>query len=339
MKHLFPTLVALALAALPGESRAEFSGAYAIPGIPGGQYATSNSIPVGNWTLSSSVPTAVAELTRAPSNPALNAGGFVLSNPANGTASFSITVPSGSIECLGSLSIAVNIRGTGAVWIEDGQGPWILADTPGLHVIPDLSPVLTPGAKLAFHVMGSEVLALQVVAAPVLDGQPRVAAQAATRVSDTSVRLSADVMNWSVPTVVWFEWGQGDFSQRATAVVDYSTECGLACSSLLTGLLPGTAYQFRVGVSNAVAQVWGETQFFTTAGQPGTTVVGRPVSGAVRLEFTGSPGGLYNVSGSTNLVDWVMVGPAVEVAPGRYQYTDATAPTPAGRCYYRVSSP
>ena len=58
----------------------------------------------------------------------------------------------------------------------------------------------------------------------------------------------------------------------------------------------------------------------------------------VQVNFSGGTNASYSVWASTNLVDWVWDGAATEIAPGQYQFTDASATNYAHR-FYRASAP
>ena len=56
------------------------------------------------------------------------------------------------------------------------------------------------------------------------------------------------------------------------------------------------------------------------------------------LNFSGSPNATYSVWSSTNLFNWVDLGPATEGQPGLYQFVD-TAVTNSPLQFYRLSAP
>ena len=56
------------------------------------------------------------------------------------------------------------------------------------------------------------------------------------------------------------------------------------------------------------------------------------------FEFTGQPGGNYTVLGSTNLVDWEVIGAATEVASGQFEFTAEEEPNRAAY-FYEVRCP
>lgn len=66
--------------------------------------------------------------------------------------------------------------------------------------------------------------------------------------------------------------------------------------------------------------------------------LGVTLTGAFNLSFPGFSNATYSVWGSTNLVNWALLGPAAQLVPGEFQFTDAGASNQPAR-YYRLSSP
>ncbi|PWU11113.1 MAG: hypothetical protein C5B50_24000 [Verrucomicrobia bacterium] len=65
--------------------------------------------------------------------------------------------------------------------------------------------------------------------------------------------------------------------------------------------------------------------------------------GSFQLGFTNASGAPFSVLGSTDLSifssNWPVLGPAIEVTPGQFQFTDPQAGAHAAANYYRVRSP
>jgi hypothetical protein len=65
-------------------------------------------------------------------------------------------------------------------------------------------------------------------------------------------------------------------------------------------------------------------------------------NGAFQFGFTNTPGATCTVLGSTNaalpLANWYVLGTAMEISPGQYQFTDLQAPS-RSQCFYRIRSP
>jgi hypothetical protein len=60
--------------------------------------------------------------------------------------------------------------------------------------------------------------------------------------------------------------------------------------------------------------------------------------GQFRLLFGGQSGAAYTVLGSTNLIDWTVIGVATETAPGVFEFTDAEPPNQEAS-FYRLRRP
>jgi hypothetical protein len=61
-------------------------------------------------------------------------------------------------------------------------------------------------------------------------------------------------------------------------------------------------------------------------------------NGAFNLRFVGGPYWTYRIWASTNLVNWELLGPALETAPGQFKFLDQSA-TNFSRRFYRAGSP
>ena len=61
-------------------------------------------------------------------------------------------------------------------------------------------------------------------------------------------------------------------------------------------------------------------------------------NGHFRLRFDSAPGTTYSVLVSTNLSDWNPLGPAAELTPGHFEFTDTDAPGRPTR-FYQLRTP
>jgi N-acetylneuraminic acid mutarotase len=65
-------------------------------------------------------------------------------------------------------------------------------------------------------------------------------------------------------------------------------------------------------------------------------------NGAFQLAFTNSPGALFGILATTNLllplIDWTVLGGVTEISPGQFRFIDRQA-TNNAQCFYRVFSP
>jgi hypothetical protein len=339
MKTSCFTLLVLTLFAQAASLRAEFTGYYAIP-MNGSSplFTTTSSIPVGNWTLSASQPGTVAELYRAPAVPTLEAVAISLTSMGGAPVSLSITVPShGPLECLFSFQWTANVKPGGALWLIDGDGLQLLADSSG-PVAGNTVLQLIPGEPLALIVSGGPWTTVQVQAITPLPAPANVEAFPATALAAASATLNGRVFYWELPTRMWFEWGSASFTKESEATVTYATACGADVLAPLVGLQPDTTYQFRVAASNEAGLVRSAPIAFTTARVPVIAGFGIAASGARQLDYQGTGGAAYTVWGSASLTNWQSLGSAVEVSSGHFRFIDAVVPPPA-RQFYRVSSP
>jgi hypothetical protein len=73
------------------------------------------------------------------------------------------------------------------------------------------------------------------------------------------------------------------------------------------------------------------------------TSVAALADGSLQLAFTNVSGAPYTILGSTDvslaLSDWQVLGPAVEILPGQFQFTDPQAVNYGDKHFYRVRSP
>lgn len=101
-------------------------------------------------------------------------------------------------------------------------------------------------------------------------GVPSILAQSATGITQTEARLTASISPNLISTAYHFEWGPkgsyGGASAESTPVgADLSSH---PAETRVTGLTPGTTYQFRVVATNALGSTAGSAVLFTTAPAP-----------------------------------------------------------------------
>jgi predicted nucleotidyltransferase len=102
-----------------------------------------------------------------------------------------------------------------------------------------------------------------------------------------------------------------------------------------TGLMPAT-YQATLevvsGSAHAVATVL--VRLTVLAAEPAqiNSIALQP-NGSVLLAFTGTSGYTQTVFASTNLEDWTAIGPATQISPGQFQFTDPGATNFTQRFY------
>jgi alpha-tubulin suppressor-like RCC1 family protein len=98
----------------------------------------------------------------------------------------------------------------------------------------------------------------------------------ASNITSTSAWLNAILATNALPAGVFFEWGNTTNYGSQTAVQILNTNAPALITNILTGLTPGTTYQFRVVLTNATGSYPGGNVSFTTADVPQITL--QPVS-------------------------------------------------------------
>ena len=84
----------------------------------------------------------------------------------------------------------------------------------------------------------------------------------------------------------------------------------------------------------------GQDMTFQTTPLPRPAISGytRLPNGQFRLQFTAPTGSSYSVLVSTNLSEWIPLGPATEATRGQFEFTDTDAPGHSQR-FYQLRSP
>lgn len=191
--------------------------------------------------------------------------------------------------------------------------------------------VQTIDANFAGSPFGNEQIA-------VIKGVPVAATLSPTNVTGSAARLSGTVIANGSPTVAYFEWGAttnlDQQTETAALRADFATN---QISTVLTNLAPGNAYSFRMVASNALGIAYGQSRQVQTVSPPRLTAT-RVSGNVLQINFAGSPGASYGIYASTNLINWILVGPASGVGSNLFQFVDSLSGNEAAR-FYRVSSP
>ena len=181
----------------------------------------------------------------------------------------------------------------------------------------------------------------------------------------SGVIANADLWGSPEPVMRWYVLDSNDVPTviihgTADATIDYQNSVDLYNGLVSAGAtvelnpLPGLGHtptsansQIIPWVANFFAQEW--TKKLASVVTPPPAVTPPHLSGAVMLtnggfqfSFTNVASANFTVLGTTNvslpLSNWTPLGPATEIAPGQYQFTDAGSTSNAAR-YYRVRSP
>ncbi|HXJ60568.1 MAG TPA: hypothetical protein VNU68_28310, partial [Verrucomicrobiae bacterium] len=107
------------------------------------------------------------------------------------------------------------------------------------------------------------------------------------------------------------------------------------------GLLSNTNYHYRVVATNYGGIAVGADVLFQTAAPvppPRISAYELLPNRQFRLRFDYAPGTSFSVLVSPNLSGWTALGPAVELTPGHFEFTDGDAPNHPQR-FYQLRSP
>jgi alpha-tubulin suppressor-like RCC1 family protein len=133
-------------------------------------------------------------------------------------------------------------------------------------------------------------------------------------------------------------WGDGGFGQLPVPADITSNSLAVSTIGTIVPNAPGT-YDISYSVTSADGSTATTNRLVLVTNAPPSfpLVVGGLVSNdTFRLVFTNSACGTFAVLGTTNIaaIDWPVLGPAVEVGPGQYEFTDSSAGGP--QRFYRV---
>lgn len=170
-----------------------------------------------------------------------------------------------------------------------------------------------------------------------LAGPPTVVTLPATSIASTSTVLNASLAPNTLTSRFFFEWGATTNYGNATPsrlIAGALTNLTQPRTEVLAGLSPGLTYHYRAVGSNAQGKVFGQNQSFTISTNPPVLASQvRCPDGSLLVPFTGTAGRLYMVQGSSNLNQWVDLGPARDLGGGAFDYLHNPGPLPPHRFY------
>ncbi len=171
-------------------------------------------------------------------------------------------------------------------------------------------------------------------------GPPTVTTLPATEVTSTSAVLNGTVNPNGGAATAWFEWGTNTSYGQTTPIIGVgSGDTALPVNAQISGLSPGVAYHFRLGASSNLGTNHGSDRVFQWSNtRPTLGTVSRLPDGTIRLQFTGTPGQLYVIDASIDLVAWTAIGTATDQGNGSFTFEDDEAAGLAMR-FYRLRSP
>jgi hypothetical protein len=246
----------------------------------------------------------------------------------------------------GSGGMTADATGNGNTGTLSNSPAWLPAGVPSAvsNAISGLLPGTLYHAQLvAFNATGISVGADITFTTPTA---PAALTQAATAVTSSNADLNASINPGGAATAYYFQYGldtnYGAFTLTNTLVAGTNP---VSVNSTISGLLPGTLYHFQVVAANSAGLADGNDLTFTTLIPAIPPTLQQPVmlsNGAFQFAFTNYPGANFSVLVSADLSlpfsNWTVLGPAQEVSPGQFQFTDLNA-TNYLRRFYGVRSP
>ncbi|KAB2655446.1 MAG: hypothetical protein DVB32_08735 [Verrucomicrobia bacterium] len=173
---------------------------------------------------------------------------------------------------------------------------------------------------------------------------PAVAVEPSAQITPVSAKLLATVNPNSGDTTTHFEYGTS--AQYGSVTSDSNVASGISpvsTSAVLSGLLPGTSYHFRVVAMNSLGTTYGADSTFVTAPLPRPTLGLMSYNiGGFHFSFTSLAGLSFSALATSDptlpLNQWQNLGHPVETSAGHYQFTDAAALNGAQQ-FYILSQP
>ncbi len=175
---------------------------------------------------------------------------------------------------------------------------------------------------------------------------PTVQTVAATGITSSNAILNAIINPGAGATSYYFEYGlntnYGSFTVTNSLVPGTNS---VSANATIASLSQGSRYHFRAVAANAAGRINGIGLTFTTAALANPPTLEQAVilaNGAFQFGFTNHPGVTFTVIGATDLSlelsNWTVLGPAQEVSPGQFQFSDSQSTNHPQR-FYRVKSP
>jgi len=176
--------------------------------------------------------------------------------------------------------------------------------------------------------------------------EPTVTTLAASAITLSNATLNATIDPGGDAITNYFEYGlttnYGSFSVTNTLAAGTNP---ISANATITGLSPGSLYHFRAVAANATSLINGVDLTFTTDALANLPTLEQAVilsNGAFQFGFTNYPGLTFTILGATDpsleRSNWMVLGPAQEVSPGRFQFTDPQATNFTQR-FYRLRAP
>jgi hypothetical protein len=173
----------------------------------------------------------------------------------------------------------------------------------------------------------------------IITGPPIVWTLPPTNVSTTSATMRSTITPGVAAAAAWFQWGTTtNFGNVTEAVLLPPDFASLSVATPITGLSSDSAYYYCAVATNALGITFGQMQILRTVFPPTVIPVPGYSTNLYQIQFLGAQGATYSVSSSTNLIDWIILGPATSIGSNLFRFTDPASSNFRAR-FYRVSSP
>ena len=193
---------------------------------------------------------------------------------------------------------------------------------------------------VVMNAANSSGLASPIVALTVITAAPPAALTGvAGNISDSGAMPSGSVDPKGSTTMAHFEYGLTASYGMTTPVVNAGNGTNsIPFSQILTGLLSGTTYHYRLVASNTGGTTSGVDQMFITLAAGPRLALVPDGSGGYFLRFDAIPSLTYRVQRSSSLTGmWDTISNPTAPSSGLVEYHDTTAPP--GRAFYRTVQP
>jgi len=172
---------------------------------------------------------------------------------------------------------------------------------------------------------------------------PSAVTLAPSDITSTNATLNGVANPNLATTTAWFDYGLTTNYGSRTVLTNIGNGSNAVAVILASdALASGTNYHYRLVATNNGGMAWGTDLVFQTIPLlPPSPVIGSfavLTNGQFRLRFTGQSNTSYSVLTSKDLVVWEVAGPAIETAPGQFEFGDADVLHHETR-FYRLRSP
>ena len=163
-------------------------------------------------------------------------------------------------------------------------------------------------------------------------------------ISSTGAVLGANVNANGVLSRFWFEWGPTTSLGSTSAVkILFASATTFTTNLPVSGFQRDTEYYYKVVATNALGYSAGSIQTFKWVSTPPADLAFfKDVDGASQIEFEGEAFHSHVVQGSSNLVDWIDLGPAstnLTQSTTSFLFRHSQTVPAASQFFYRIRLP